>query len=115
MTDKIDMATFERMVHESGLDFGDDRDYELWKEAVESYQGDNLPGAVPQLLSSAGAKKASTKKANAKSLDGYFEELRNEEKAKNPQVKPQPKSNADMTATEGLDAHFSEWRKKQGI
>lgn len=59
--DKIDMATFVRMVHESGLDFGDDRDYELWKEAIESYRGDNLPGAVPQLLSNAASKKAPTK------------------------------------------------------
>lgn len=113
MTDKINMANFERMVHESGLDFGNDRDYELWQEAIESYQGDDLPGAVPQLLANAASKKAITKKANAKTLDEYFKGVREEERAKNQKTQPQPKSNAEMSATEGLNEYFANWREQQ--
>jgi len=113
MTDTIGSQEFEQLLYGAGLDFANDSDYRIWQEELKAYQGDNAARDIKQILAKAVARKVqAAAMKSASNLDEYFTWFREQEQANNQQVKPLPKSNAEMTATEGLNQYFTEWRKK---
>jgi len=112
MSDDLDITVFKQMVEDHGLDFSNDADYAHWNEAAKEYSGDNMTRDIEQILSAAANKK---KLASAGSLDDYFQEFRTQERAKANKSAPKPQPKSNKSATQMLDDHFADWRKKQGI
>ena len=101
MAEGISMAELERLLNEHGLDFGKDSDYQFFQEAYSTYPADPEKN-IRLVVERAADLKKGIKPKVVKFMDEYFRHFRKQinDQAKVDQVKPQLKSNADMTATE---------------
>lgn len=109
MSGPIDVTEFNKMVESAGLDFSNDADYGHWQQAISEYNGDDMTRDVTEIIAKAANKK---KLASAGSLDDYFQTFREQERQKASKNTPKPQPKTNKTATDMLNDHFAEWRKK---
>ena len=104
--DDINVKDFTRMLKDAGLDFTRKADVALFDAACGEYTGDNITRDIGLVIA-----KAASKKSAADTLNSHFDNFREQERAKNPTITPQPKEEKDQSAFEGLEKYFSQWRK----